>query len=227
MSKYIVATSNFNTIKEICQEAQNNAKMISIVGYPGAGKTTALEYYSSQNELCYYLRVEPSMSAKNFYNRILNVMGVEGKDIGTTLHDMINDISYRLNYNMNRKLIIIDEAGKFKSKLLEYLHELRDKTQNTTGIILAGPDYFHDNMLKWKNKGIIGVPELYRRINHWEYLSEPKISEARAICKIVGLEDDNVMREIFKSSENFAEIVYKAENYLLNQEKIEIKTVVK
>lgn len=217
MSEFIIGTCNYNTIKATCEDAQKNSKMISIIGYPGAGKTTALEWFSSENELTYYVRVEPSMNARHFYQRILQSIGVQGKDIGKDLHEMINDIAYRLNYNPNKKLLIVDEAGKFKTKFLEYLHEIRDKTNTTTGIILAGPEYFHDNLMKWKNQGVIGVPELYRRINHWEYLSRPTFPEAKRLCEVIGLTDLDTIKKIFETSDNFAEIRYKAENAIRKQ----------
>ncbi|MBX2976620.1 MAG: ATP-binding protein [Ignavibacteriaceae bacterium] len=220
MSNYIIGTSNFNTIKDLCSDTMNHSKMTAIIGYPGAGKTTALEWFTSEHEFVYYLKVEPSMSARQFYTKILNVMGIEGKHLGNTLHDLINDIAFRLNYNPIKKLLIVDEAGKFKMKFLEYLHEIRDKTDKSTGIVLAGPEYFHENLKKWKNKGIIGVPELYRRINHWEYLSPPTITETRKLCEMIGLTDEHVIKEIHNTSENFSEITYKAENELINQKKM-------
>jgi hypothetical protein len=221
MNDLIIETNNYKTVFSVCEEAMKNSRMIGIIGYPGAGKTTALESFIASNEQSYYVRVEPSMNAKQFYQAILKTLGIQRVNTNNSLYDLMNIIAYHLNYNQNKKILIIDEAGKFKSKFLEYVHELRDKTEKTTGIILAGPEYFYENLEKWKNKNVIGVPELFRRISHWETLSPPTLYEAKAICNAQGVMDDQVIKEIYKTSENFAEINYKGINYLISKKKDE------
>jgi DNA transposition AAA+ family ATPase len=191
--------------------------MMGIVGYPGAGKTTALRDFSDRTHKSYYVRVTASMTAKDFYSNLLNAMGVEGKYQGTSLHALINDISFRLNYSNLRKLIIIDEAGKLKPKFLEYLHEIRDNTANTTGIIIAGPEYFKTNLKKWKDRGVIGVPELYRRINYWEELDLPTKSEIKAFCKQKKVDDDDLVLTIARTCENYSDVLNAIEDYILRK----------
>jgi len=206
MNNDILQTGNYNTVIAVCKEALTNSKFIGIVGYPGAGKTTALRSFAEGKQNVFYVRATTSMPARDFYKKILMEMGVEGTDLGLSLHEMINNISFRLNYNDTRKLIIVDEAGKFKPKFLEYMHELRDNTELTTGIVFAGPQYFKDNIEKWKNRGVQGVPELYRRINHWEVLDPPKKHEVRAFCINSGIDDTEFISELFKVAENFSDI---------------------
>ena len=209
MDEIIVSTNNFNTVQTICKDALKYSKMVSIIGNPGLGKTTALEYYLNNNKNVIYIWATASMSARDLFTQLLNTMGIEGKNLGNNLHALINHVAYKLNYEQERKLLIIDEAGKFKPRFLEYLHELRDKTEHTTGIVLAGPEYFHENMQKWKNKGVIGVPEVFRRIQHWEYLLRPTKPEIATLCKAHGIESLELIRKIQKeASENFSQVVY-------------------
>lgn len=224
MNDFILGTSNYNTIQALCDEALTKSKMIGVVGYSGAGKTTALEAYSNGRSNVYYVRVTKSMNAKQFHSSILNEMGVEGKDFGTSLYDLINNIAYRLNYNGLNKLLIIDEAGKFKASFLEYLHELRDKTLDTTGIIIAGPEYFKKNLIKWKGRGVIGIPEFYRRVNYWEELDPPSKTEVRGFCNQCGIEDEDFVSELTKVCENFSDILNGIEIYLQKRDQIEIIT---
>lgn len=220
MEEIVVSTNNFNTVQKICIDAHKRAKMVSIIGYPGSGKTTALEYYLNNNKNVIYVWATASMSARDFYTKILNTLGVEGKSLGNNLHALINQVAFKLNYEQERKLLIIDEAGKFKPRFLEYLHELRDKTEHTTGIVLAGPEYFHDNMQKWKNQGIIGVPEVFRRIQHWEYLLPPSKTEIATLCKAYGIEAPELIKEIQKeASENFSQVTYAIEAIKIRQNK--------
>jgi len=218
MTDFILTTGNYNTIQSVCNEALSNSKFIGIVGYPGAGKTTSLVAFAEDKPNVYYVRAAASMPAKEFYRNILFEMGVEGKDIGLSLHDMIKDISYRLNYNTSRKLIIVDEAGKFKPKFLEYIHELRDNTERTTGIIFAGPDYFKSNIESWKNRGVTGIPEVYRRINHWETLDPPTKDELRAFCHRFNINDESFIEELFQNTDNFGDAINRIKEQLKFEE---------
>lgn len=147
-------------------------------------------------------------------------MGIEGKNLGNNLHALINHVAYKLNYEQERKLLIIDEAGKFKPRFLEYLHELHDKTQHTTGIVLAGPEYFHSNMQKWKNQGVIGVPEVFRRIQHWEYLLQPNKAEIAFMCQAYGIESAELIKEIQRNAqENFSQVIYAIKAIKIRQNK--------
>jgi hypothetical protein len=219
MNEIIIGTSNYNTVNQLCAEAQQNSKLITIIGYPGAGKTTALEAYRDSYPNVFYMRVAPSMTAKQFYAGLLNSLGIEGRDVGAGLHDLINQVSFKLNYDNTKKLIIVDEAGKFKPKFMEYLHELRDNTLKTTGIILAGPEYFQENMKAWRNKGVIGIPEFYRRINHWEHLSTPSIEEISTLCKAHEVDDYEFIKEVIATCSNFSEIINEIEAYLIRKRK--------
>ncbi|WP_294670042.1 ATP-binding protein [uncultured Fluviicola sp.] len=213
MNKKILATSNYNTIQNLCDYTRSNTKMIAIIGYTGAGKTTAFEEYLENNEDVYYMVIKTSMTMKEFYSSLLNTLGIEGRVMGSTLHSLINQASHKLNYGGTKKLLIFDEAGKSKPKFFEYLHELRDNTKDTTGIIIAGPEYFHEYMKKWKTRGIPGIPEFYRRINHWEFLSEPTKEEIRGFGEYYNVTSEEAIQEMINSCKNFSEIMDYIEAY--------------
>jgi len=214
MSKEIIQTANFNTLNAVCKEALSKSKFIGVVGFPGAGKSTALKSFVSGKENVIYVRAKKTMQVKDFFRTILFEMGDEGADLKLSLFQMVNRISHKLNYDDTRKLLIVDEAGKFKSSFFEYLHELRDNTENTTGMIIAGPEYFHDKFKFWKSKNVQGVPELYRRINHWQYLDRPTKDEVKAFCVRAGINDKEFINELYRTAEHFAEIVDRIEEYL-------------
>lgn len=199
----IIKTNNFKTVENCCLDAQNQSKMIGVIGFPGAGKTTALKYYYKNDQNTYYVKVQPSMRPKVFYSKMLQNMGVPDQDQGIQLHYLIQKIANILKNKNEKNLLIIDEAGKFTPKMLEYLHELRDETSENTGIILAGPVYFRSNLIKWVNSDKDGMPEIYRRINMWEELEKPTLSEVSAICIAYGLKSKSTHSSLHKLCKNF------------------------
>jgi len=214
-----MGTTNYNSIQHLCDVARKKSKLIAIIGYTGAGKTTALENYVTGKEDVYYMVIKPSMTAKEFYSTLLNTLGIEGREYGSTLHSLINQASYKLNYDKTKKLLILDEAGKSKPKFFEYLHELRDNTKDTTGILIAGPEYFQQDLKKWKTKGIPGIPEFYRRISHWEQLSEPTKEEVRAFCDYHEVKSEEAIQEMINTCRNFSEIMDSIEAHLIQNQK--------
>lgn len=173
----VLETNALSTIIENCENALEYKRLIAFIGYPGFGKTRSLEYFASKKKNVFYVVVEKSMTSKRFYIQLLNVLGFTNSFSGSDLNSLIRSISFHLSQSKQNNLLIIDEAGKFDSNQLLFLHEIRDNTKNNTGIILSGPPYFQKNVEEWKLAGKDGIPELYRRIQSWINLPEPTRKE--------------------------------------------------
>jgi len=179
----IACTVGFNTIIKVCDQARAGSKMVGIIGFTGAGKTTALREYNYSNKNTYLVVCKKSMSPKQFFIQILKSIGV---NFTGTNYDIIKRIATELNSKKN-PLLIIDEAGKLSHTILLYLHDLRDYTDNNAGIILAGVDYFKKNILKAVNRNKEGMPEFYDRVSYWLEMPNATRQEIKYICEINGL----------------------------------------
>ena len=117
----ILETNNFTTIFRACKDALKNKKMISIIGGPGFGKTTALEaFYNSYREIVVYDKAQKSMNAKLFYSSIYNkIDGGESYDTSLSIYFLIRKVANKFIEDSANKLLIIDEAGKFNQGMLE------------------------------------------------------------------------------------------------------------
>ena len=207
LKNIVLKTKNFSTIQKVCFDAHENLRMAAIIGDAGLGKTTALNYYCSQYEDVYIVTVRKSMSANQFYLAVLEELGVYDQDKDVSLHHLLRKVSWILNKNENNNLLIFDEAGKFTHTMLEYLHELRDSTLTTTGIILSGPGYFQDKVQKWVSKNVEGIPELFTRINFWQILSLPSRIEIKALCEAYELLDIETIKNIQNNCKDFRSIM--------------------
>mgnify|MGYP006280430887 CR=1 FL=1 len=188
----IIGTSNFNAVQALCNEAQTNQRMYGLIGYTGAGKTTALFEYYRSNPRVYYVVGKKSMRPKRFFEKLLKQMGIL---FSGTIYDMIERIAQELNKKPGT-LLIIDEAGKLDQTMFMYLHDLRDETINTTGMVLAGVEYFKANLLKAVEKQKQGMPEFMGRIMAWQELNTPTKKEIEAICEKNGLADKQKIKEL-------------------------------
>ena len=190
----LVGTSNYNTIFSICKDAKTHHKLTGIIGYPGAGKSTALYDYYRQNKNVFYVESKNSMNRKQFLHEVLlcfniNFMG--------SVYSMVKLIIDELNKSES-PLLIIDEAGKLSTSLILDLHDIRNATINNAAIIMAGCEYFKENILKAVAKDKIGYPEFYSRVVNWNVLSRPTKAEIKAICENNGVTDEDTIKNLSK-----------------------------
>ncbi|WP_282087173.1 ATP-binding protein [Aquimarina algiphila] len=211
----IFQTYNFGVIQELCKDVKENSKMVGLIGYTGAGKTIGERYFKSKNKNVIYTWVRKTMNTKDFYTELLYSSGYEG-DISNdfSIYTIMNLIVNTINNTPQKVLLIIDEAGKFTPGQLEYIHELRDLTIGHLGIILSGPEYFEENLHKWKKKNLVGIPEIYRRIQDFITLKRPNLREIRGFCNHYGIEDEQLIKSRFKRSDNFGDLINNIESYL-------------
>ncbi len=213
-SQKLVETNNYIIIKEACKYALENSRMIGIFGYEGAGKTIALRKFYEENRQTQYIRVTKSMKTADFYKELLGLESGYGRSY-RSLFKIMDRLGSRYFNQDEKNLLIIDEAGKFSFSDLEYLHEFRDRTEKSLGIIFAGPEYFHDDLLMGVRNRVKGLPEFYRRLNFKIWLERPKQKEITAICNQYGIEDKRLLRNRFFKHENFSDLTNDIEQYLI------------
>jgi len=206
---------NYVTTLEACKDAHQYKRMISVIGEPGYGKSTALETYLNEYSDCVvYIDAQITMNAKLFYSSIYNEISGESYDPTMPLYFIIRRAANKFNEDSKNKLLIIDEAGKFSPKMLEYLHEFRDLTKSTTGIILAGPKYFEEYVIKWNKKMLRGIPEVYSRISVWIALKPPTEEETVTMIRAYGINDKEFEKYVIKTKHDFRAIKNAIDNYL-------------
>jgi type II secretory pathway predicted ATPase ExeA len=217
----VIETDNFATIMKVCNETLVNKEMNAIIGEPGYGKTTAFEAFSfNYDSNVFYVRAQKSLNSKEFFSLIYNTIGSESYNPSYTISYLIRKTANKFTENSSNKLLIIDEAGKFNMGMLEYLHEFRDLTQQTTGIILGGPDYFKSRVKDWKDANKPGIPEVYSRINSWIDLEPPTSKEKMALANEYGVFDKVFIKYLDKNCHDFRKIVVAIKKYLKSQPKL-------
>ena len=204
-----VDTANHATIQNICKEEKRKHRFVCILGYPGAGKTAGLDHYNRHNGNVWVIECNSVMNRKQFFGEILSKMGINFKR--GSLYDMIAAIITELNQKEN-PLLIFDEASKLRQTILLDLHYLRNATMQNAGIILAGVDYFYENLLKAAQRDKEGIPELLSRLQAKYTLEPPTKAEITEICKANGVTDEQTIKE-FVRIKNFREL----SNAILNE----------
>ncbi|WP_192821204.1 AAA family ATPase [Rufibacter sp. LB8] len=209
----VIETGNFNTVIKVCKAAQEHQLMVALIGDTGLGKTTSLMAYRRRPNV-FYVLYEKSMNPKVFFISLMREMGINLKG---SINDMVKRAAHELSI-LENPLIVIDEAGKLPVTLLMYLHDLRNQTQNTSGILLAGMPYFKVNLESWVSKQKEGASEFYRRVQLWQELQPPTRAEIKAICILHGITDPATVKNMqkFRDFGNLSNAIL-LEKLMLNQ----------
>lgn len=210
-SRVVLNTVNFQTVFHACEEAKSRHRMIGIIGYTGSGKTTALRKFYKANENTYYVMSKKTMTAKQFLLEILRQMGVS---FNGSAFQIVDRIQLELNKQIN-PVIVIDEAGKLSPRVFQYIHDLRNETENSCGIVLAGVEYFKTNLEKAVQRNKEGMPEFYDRICAWQTLVPPTKYELRAICQAHGVSDEHIVKPMLVAA-NFRRLMNQIDNHKHN-----------
>lgn len=212
--KQILETSNYKRVYNCCSDALAHQKFIAVIGGPGYGKTSALlAFRNNYPNLVSYIRIRKSMNPKIFYHEILSSQENIDYNASLDLDFLIRRASIRFSESGVNKLLIIDEASKMSPKMFEYLHAFRDDTDNNTGIILAGVEYFKSNMESWVAKSIIGMPEVFSRISSWQTLKKPTKSEYRCVLASYNITESEIIETLIRSN-NYRELTNKIMDYI-------------
>ncbi|WP_295714390.1 AAA family ATPase [Mucilaginibacter sp.] len=193
----ILGTVNFNSVQNTCRETQSKSLLNAVIGFTGAGKTEALKDYYNRERNVYYVQCKNSMNRKQFLYEVLSEMG---HNFMGSVYEMVKLICKQLNQHSEPPLLIIDEAGKLSTNVLLDLHDIRNATLYSAGILMAGCEYFKKNVEKAVEKDKTGYPEFYSRVVNWNELTKPSKAEIAAICKANGVTDDDTIKDFCKLS---------------------------
>lgn len=190
----VIETTNFLIIQESCKNARERKMMTGIIGFSGAGKTTALQSYYSNNTNTFMITCARTMRTKQFLGEILKSLGV---NYVASDYEMVRMIIEVLNKKEN-PLLIIDEASKLSPNALMYIQDIWDGIEHNAGIVLAGVEYLFDNLKKGADRNKIGMPEFYGRVSLWQYLQEPTKGEIEAICQNNGVTNLSEIKTMYR-----------------------------
>lgn len=188
----VMETNDLHTVFKAADFARKHRAMIGVIGDTGVGKTTALKAYARLHKNTYRVTFEKSMKTRHFLAALLREMGVS---FDGNANAMLNMAADELN-KTESPLLMIDEAGKMTHPVLLCLHDLREKTTENCGVILAGMPYFKSNLEKDARRGKEGVSEFLRRVNVWTELHGLTPNEGEYIARNCGITDDVMVRSL-------------------------------
>lgn len=209
-----IQSVNYQILQEALSTAFEHNQFIGVIGDSGWGKSWNFDLFEGDNKNVFIDRIEPTMDTKIFFNEVLE--GFNRKDLTTNkLFYAIRNASNIVKELNSKSMFIIDEAGNFKMSMQKHLRQFRDKTKNSSSMVISGPYSFYDDLLKCAENNRYGIKEMITRVNRWVFLEEPTEAEFVAVCKMNGF-DANVIPELIVDCDNFRTLRNNIINYWID-----------
>lgn len=216
-------TKAFKQIYALLKMTHITSSMHVLLAPTGCGKSFTLNYYRKLHPNVYYFKLDKNYSPKEFYIELLHILGVYDYDRTVSLKSLANRVSFLLNENSTKSLVIFDEIGKFSADMLEYFQSIRDATEEHVGIVLAGTNAYQDKFDDWLLKSYRGIPELDSRIFSTVKVLPPSDKEKYAIVKKNGVTEPHEIKRIVKVSTDLRKLYQEVilYRYAQTEEKLE------
>lgn len=178
----LVSTRNFAKIKNSCEDAQENSRMIAIAGITGGGKTSALEHYTKNNQNVFYIHCNSTMTQKYFLKAVLESMGFVATGGKMAMRNrIISELK-----NLDSPLLIFDDFTKVDKEEYALVQQFWDELTRigACGIIISGVEKLRHIVFSNTRNKVRFYPEFQNRIEAWKRLDRPTREEVKGLLGI-------------------------------------------
>ncbi|HEU5291808.1 MAG TPA: ATP-binding protein [Cyclobacteriaceae bacterium] len=199
----IVKTTNFKRIYEVLLDAYEFSLLYCLIGFSGAGKSTAFRTFIQEHKDVFYLRLDKTYTRKDLYVALLRCFDEHEYGYDIPVRFLAIRLSDLINARPGKVLIILDDAGRFSAAHIEYLQSIFDANEGKLGLVLSGTSKFSNDFKEWVRTEEQGIPELDTRIHEWVYLQRPSASELKSVASMNGITSAADLTQIAKGCNNF------------------------
>jgi DNA transposition AAA+ family ATPase len=194
-----------DTVRDVvaaCDAAKIQQRMVAISAYTGAGKTTALKYYRSQNpQNTHYICCNFLMKPKDLLHAIAKCFLAEPtkRDVDV-LAELVKKVAEKNHYG---SVILLDDFAKMGDGCYRMLQLIYDMTEYKLGIVVAGTETLSEYVTRSATKNKMGFREIKRRLGVMRGLPALSKDDIEGVCEVNGLTDEDRIKEITKHAKDF------------------------
>ena len=155
-------------VYDVCKEAKKYGEAKGITAPTGAGKTTSLKAFASENAGTYYIFCTALLTPLPFLRKIARTFGL--KTAGITRTDLCDNIAQKINTD-KKPLIILDDMSKLPVATFSILQTIYDLTEGNCGWVYAGLNTLKTDIAKKAERDFKNFRELKRRTDDWTELN--------------------------------------------------------
>lgn len=193
----IAETPNITMMMNMLKMAKERSITIGISDEAGRGKTAACKYFASREKNVFHVECDAHWTKRLFFKKLLSAVGARGTHLPTA--EMAERVIARLQ-NMEKPLLILDEADKLRDDFLLFVISLFNKLDGYASIAIVGAPFLKKNIEAGKGKDKRGYKEIYSRIGgKFGYIDPVNETDVAQICEANGITDRQVAARIFNN----------------------------
>ncbi len=199
-------SDNYLLIAKACAKAKRTRCRVGIDGYPGAGKTYALEVFKRQNVAeTFVVKCSGDMNPKDF---MLAIAEAVGADTNGSRFNLRKNIAKKL-FDMHRPVLIIDEAENVKKEpVLDAIKGMCDDFEGKCGIVLCGVD-LKEKFQRLSEKKKYCYPQINRRFNgSWFKMFNLSEDDIRVVCQGVGIDNAGALKYLVSNVRDWGHLAH-------------------
>ncbi|KAB2869472.1 MAG: ATP-binding protein [Bacteroidales bacterium] len=217
----IIQTTNFNTVRNVCYDSLTHQHLNIIYSPPGYGKTLGLTTIKMEYpENVVYIKALASDNPRVFYSSIINELVDEKYNWKLSLSITIKRAASLFNSKDKNMILLIDEVTKFNHNFFLHLHDFRELTMDSTGIVLSGGKDLKERFEKWCLHSAPGISEFVSRFNIYQQLFPPSKDEIVTILHANNIFDKDFEKKCIKEVTDFRQLETYMDNYDILKEKL-------
>ena len=193
-----VQTRDFKLLTALLKDAQKHSDVFAVIGKAGTGKTYCLKQYAMEHRRAYLLCCNEYWNRKYFLTELLRTVGSNPGSL--TMADMAAEAVRHLKVQ-ERPILILDEADKLKDVVLYFFITIYNQLEGRCAIIMCATDYLKKRLEFGLKRDKKGYPEIWSRIGGKPFqLDGLSLSDVIQVCTVNGVEDKNLIKEIYTDS---------------------------
>lgn len=155
-------TEVFNKIERDILACKNNSTALIMVDECGIGKTYSARQIVKTIKNAFYVDCSQGKTKQQFIRLLARTIGV---DSDGKYSDVKQDLKYAIS-NIEKPVIILDEAGDLEYNAFLELKELWNATEGDCGWYMMGADGFRSKIHRGINNKKVGYREIFDRFNN-------------------------------------------------------------
>lgn len=168
-------TAVFNKIERDLQDCKQNSIALIMVDECGIGKTYSARQIVKTIKNAFYVDCSQAKVKQQFIRLLARTVGV---DSDGKYSDVKKDLKYAIS-NIDKPVIILDEAGDLEYNAFLELKELWNATEGDCGWYMMGADGLRSKINRGINNKKVGYREIFDRFNNKYMKSVPAGFEAK------------------------------------------------
>ena len=213
-----IVTENYLKLEAAVREAMEFKLFLLVFGDSGYGKSfTYSDLAKKSDNSIVHLEIEKTDRPVELYNKVISTFPAYDNYRSTSIRWTIEKAADLYNEKRSPSVLIIDEANQFKPNMLGFIRQFRDKTEYSTGLIISGPEEFHQELIDWKDARVKGINEFWTRKDDVITIDPPSCEDLKNICIANSIEDIGIINDLIDASEgNYRGLRKQIEKYYRN-----------